>query len=89
MTHAATLVGGVAALNALGRARAPALAIELNEMLVASNANVGGPATAAAFAGAAARDPLLVVPATVWGTAGYACATTLGVALFNAFLRSS
>ena len=43
----------------------------VDEALVASNACVGGPATAAAFASATRREDL-VVPAVVWGTVGYA-----------------
>ena len=54
----------------------------IDEALVASNACVGGPATAAAFASATRREDL-VVPAVVWGTVGYACGTGLGMALYN------
>ena len=54
----------------------------VDEALVASNACVGGPATAAAFASATRREDL-VVPAVVWGTVGYACGTGLGMALYN------
>jgi uncharacterized membrane protein len=54
----------------------------VDEALVASNACVGGPATAAAFASAIRREDL-VVPAVVWGTVGYACGTGLGMALYD------
>jgi len=54
----------------------------VDEALVASNACVGGPATAAAFASATRREDL-VVPAVVWGTVGYACGTGLGMALYS------
>ena len=50
-----------------------------------SNANVGGPATAAGFAGLLGRQ-CLVVPATIYGTLGYAIATTLGIGLYRALL---
>ena len=61
------------------------LRLPLSDVLVASNANVGGPTTAAAMA-AACRWPRLVVPAIVCGTVGYATATFLGFAL-GAWLR--
>ena len=54
----------------------------VDEALVASNACVGGPATAAAFALSTRREAL-VVPAVVWGTVGYACGTGLGMALYS------
>ena len=53
------------------------------EACVASNACVGGPSTAAAFAANRGRDDL-VLPAVAWGTVGYAVATGLGVALHGA-----
>jgi len=52
--------------------------ISLHQLLVASNANIGGPSTAATFASSIQRDEL-VMPATLVGTAGYAVATSLGV----------
>ena len=54
----------------------------LDEALVASNAAIGGPGTAAAFAAAIGR-PELVLSAAVWGTVGYAGGTTLGVAVWR------
>ena len=61
--------------------------VSLDELIVASNANVGGPATAASFA-ALLKKPSLVVPATLYGTLGYGVATTLAIGLFHALLRA-
>jgi uncharacterized membrane protein len=55
-------------------------------VLVASNANIGGPGTAGTFASMIGR-PALVVPAAVFGTVGYAIATTLGVAVYTVLSR--
>lgn len=60
-------------------------AIELDEILVASNANIGGAATAASFAGLIGR-PDLVAPAAAWGTVGYGIATFLGCRLYSMLL---
>lgn len=57
--------------------------LSLNEVLVASNCNIGGPATAAAFAGSVSKNYNLVVGATLWGTVGYAIGTSAGVMLTN------
>ena len=57
--------------------------LSLNEVLVASNCNIGGPATAAAFAGNVSKNYNLVVGATLWGTVGYAIGTSAGVMLTN------
>ena len=58
------------------------LGLDLSELLVASNANMGGPTTAAAMASAKNWDKL-VTPAIFYGTLGYAMATFIGVALAN------
>jgi Predicted integral membrane protein len=62
------------------------LAIE--EVLVASNAAIGGASTAAGFAGNINKDRIdskqkraLTIAATFWGIVGYAFATTVGVSL--------
>jgi uncharacterized membrane protein len=52
--------------------------LQLHHVLVASNAAIGGPATAAAFAGQQ-NHPELVIPATFWGVVGYAVGTTIGI----------
>ena len=56
------------------------LKLDLAEMVVASNANAGGPTTAAVMA-TARRWSDLVIPAILCGTLGYATATFIGVAL--------
>ena len=57
----------------------------LEDVLVASNAAIGGPATAAAFAGRidSPRQRGLTMAGTVWGVVGYAVGTTVGVALYK------
>lgn len=52
--------------------------LDLAEMVIASNANAGGPTTAAAMATSRGWNAL-VIPAILCGTLGYAVATFLGV----------
>lgn len=54
------------------------LKIDLAELIIASNANMGGPTTAAAMAVARKWNDL-VIPAILCGTLGYAVATFIGV----------
>jgi uncharacterized membrane protein len=54
--------------------------LDLAEIVIASNANMGGPTTAAAMA-VARRWKELVIPAILCGTLGYSIATFIGVAL--------
>ncbi|MDJ0581219.1 DUF819 family protein [Crocosphaera sp.] len=58
------------------------LGIDLAELIIASNANIGGPTTAAAMASSKQWNKL-VTPAILCGTLGYAIATFIGVALTN------
>jgi len=57
-----------------------ALGFNLPELLIASNANVGGPTTAAAMANAKSWRNL-VVPAILLGVLGYATATFVSIGL--------
>ena len=54
--------------------------LDLAEIVIASNANMGGPTTSAAMA-VARKWRSLVIPAILCGTLGYAIATFIGVAL--------
>ena len=56
------------------------LRLDLAEVVIASNANMGGPTTAAAMA-VARRWNGLVIPAVLCGTLGYAVANFVGVAV--------
>lgn len=78
--HAVLTVAGASVVNKFWGA-----GLGIDDIIVASNANIGGPSTAATFAGLIGQDEL-VVPAAVWGTVGYAIATTLGVGVW-AILR--
>ncbi|PFH35321.1 hypothetical protein BESB_062080 [Besnoitia besnoiti] len=74
--------------NTLARQKNPSYAIPLDDCLVASEANIGGPGTAATLAGTMLRRPDLIMPAVVWGTVGYLVATSIGIELFS-FLTAS
>lgn len=76
VVHMAVMAAGAAIANRFFGAR-----LGVDDVLVASNANIGGPSTAATFAGLIGKDDL-VVPAAIWGTVGYAVATTLGVGVW-------
>ena len=59
--------------------------MELEDVLIASNAAIGGPATAAAFC-SRMHGPRLrgwTMAATVWGVVGYAIGTMIGVGMFQ------
>lgn len=60
--------------------------IPVREILVASNANVGGPTTAGAMAGAKGWKSL-VLPGILTGILGYATATFIGLALGDLVLK--
>jgi uncharacterized membrane protein len=60
------------------------LKLDLAEIVIASNANMGGPTTATAMA-VARRWQGLVIPAILCGTLGYAVATFIGVAVGHWF----
>ena len=62
-------------------------AFRRSEALVASNANVGGPTTAAAMA-ASLKWSSLVVPGMLVGVLGYAVATVVGLAFGEVVLKS-
>lgn len=70
-------------LLALGRGL---LRLNINELYLASNANVGGPTTAAAMAQAKGWKRL-VLPALLVGILGYATATGIALALGPVLLR--
>eukprot|EP00904_Undaria_pinnatifida_P012565 jgi/Undpi1/8439/HiC_scaffold_25.g10907.m1 len=61
--------------------------LPFRELALASNANVGGPTTAAAMA-AAKGWKNLVLPALLTGVLGYATATFIGVGMGHAVLKS-
>ncbi|KFG60700.1 putative transmembrane protein [Toxoplasma gondii RUB] len=69
--------------NSFARLKNPLYSIPLDDCLVASEANIGGPGTAATLAGTMLRRPDLIMPAVVWGTVGYLVATSIGIELFS------
>lgn len=76
VVHVSFMAIGATALNHCCGA-----GLSIDDLIVASNANIGGPSTAATFAGLIGKDEL-VIPAAVWGTVGYAIATSLGVGVW-------
>lgn len=64
--------------------------IRFGDVLIASNAAIGGPATAAAFCGqiSGPGKKALAVAATFWGIFGYAIGTTIGVTVFRMLERA-
>ena len=77
----------VLATIAKRRKRNP-LSLDLEDVWIASNAAIGGPATAAAFCGQMRkRDPAKLqgrtISATVWGVVGYAIGTIVGVSMYK------
>ena len=60
-----------------GGTRTTAGLVKLRHVLVASNAAIGGPATAAAFAGQ--QKTGLTLAATIWGVVGYGVGTNIGI----------
>lgn len=60
--------------------------LRLEHVLVASNAAIGGPATAAAFCGQLGLVTLTVA-ATLWGVIGYAIGTGIGVTVTRSLLH--
>eukprot|EP00536_Pseudo-nitzschia_multiseries_P016081 jgi/Psemu1/220113/e_gw1.1016.8.1 len=62
--------------------------LDLEDVWIASNAAIGGPATAAAFCGQMKKsDPEKLqgrtISATVWGVVGYAIGTMVGVGMYR------
>jgi len=82
---AALFVHMIVALTGSWLARQWCSTIRLEDVLVASNAAIGGPATAAAFCGRipGRRQKGLTLAATTWGVVGYAIGTTIGVTLYR------
>ncbi len=80
--HFLTLFGGSLAVQRFTLKR-----LGLEEILVASNAAIGGPLTAAEFANRTARRRRgLTMADTVWGVFGYIVATDVGVTLTRILL---
>lgn len=83
--HLVVLLGaGALARRARPYSRRMQRAVQMPLLLVASNANIGGPATASALA-TGNGWPSLVTPALLVGNAGYAIATPICVLLHSAF----
>jgi uncharacterized membrane protein len=85
---ALTLHGVVTVLGAWLYRKRGRVQVRWTDVLVASNAAIGGPATAAAFCGQMHHSNQtdkyhITVAATVWGVAGYALGTTIGVTFYR------
>jgi uncharacterized membrane protein len=63
-----------------------ALHIPFRELVLASNANVGGPTTASAMA-VNKKWKVLILPALLTGVFGFAVATQIGVSIYDLLLR--
>lgn len=62
--------------------------MEYNDVLITSNAAIGGPATAATFCGTLPRNTrALTIAATIWGVVGYGIGTTIGVTMYSFLQR--
>ncbi|KAL7435580.1 hypothetical protein ACHAXM_004721 [Skeletonema potamos] len=92
--HCATALAGTLIGGRLFRSRLPRSTLQ--EVLTASNAGIGGPSTAAAFAADlitpssrlnSQKRRSLILGATVWGVIGYSIATAVGVTLARALMR--
>ena len=76
------VLGAGTAARRLGRGKARWERITaLPQLLVSSNANIGGPATASALA-VGSNWPSLVSPALLVGNMGYAIATPLALLIY-------
>lgn len=92
--HCATVLVGTLIGGRLFRRKLPQSTLQ--EVLIASNAAIGGPSTAAAFAADLVTPSSrlnsrirrsLILGATVWGVFGYAVGTAAGVTLAKALMR--
>lgn len=82
LLHISTLIGGSLAVQRLFQA-----GLSLEEILVASNAAIGGPVTAAEFANRTTRRRRgLIMAGTVWGVFGYVIATEVGLTMTRLLL---
>lgn len=84
LVHVLVLLLGTTLWNRSTAARLPR--IDLDTVLIASNAAIGGPATAAAWA--ARTAPQWALAATFYGTVGYATGTTVGVWFYGGMRQS-
>mmetsp|Transcript_2206 Transcript_2206/g.4456 ORF Transcript_2206/g.4456 Transcript_2206/m.4456 type:complete len:531 (+) Transcript_2206:124-1716(+) len=85
---ATTIVASLLFSRCFQKRKSPLFGIDLESVLVASNAAIGGPSTAAAFCGRIkGRQSVegITYAATVWGIVGYATGTTIGVLLHRLF----